>query len=124
MILSNNHIFNLKMRQIARILLTNDFKNENIFLQLKLDQCLKKLIFWWYPLPLCRPIFGIIICESLNLLVIQKNTALSYMGFCTGCCNLDSWYISCTGLPLLNEMQIINFKFLIFNFVVFAHIGT
>ena len=72
------------MRQIARILLTNDFKNENISLQLKLDQCLKKLIFWGCPMPLCRPIFGIIfrqsewgiICESLNLLVIQKNTVM------------------------------------------------
>ena len=39
-ILPNNHIFNLKLRQIARILLTNNFKNENISLQLKLDQCL------------------------------------------------------------------------------------
>ena len=26
---------------------------------------------------------------------------------------LDSWYISFTGLTLLNEMHIINFKFLI-----------
>ena len=59
-------------------------KNENISLQLKLDQCLKKLIFWWRPLPLCRPIFGTIfrlsdwgiISESVNLLVIQKNTVL------------------------------------------------
>ena len=39
-ILPNNHIFKLKMRQISRILLTNNFKNENISLQLKLDQCL------------------------------------------------------------------------------------
>ena len=39
-ILPNNHIFKIKMRQIARILLTNNFKNENISLQLKLDQCL------------------------------------------------------------------------------------
>ena len=84
MILPNNHIFNLKLRQIARVFLTNDFKNENISLQLKMDQFLKKLIFWWRPLPLCRPIFGIIfrksewgiICESLNLLVIQKNTVM------------------------------------------------
>ena len=30
-ILPNNHIFNLKMRQIAKILITNDFKMKKIF---------------------------------------------------------------------------------------------
>ena len=52
LILPNNHIFNLKMRQIARTLLKNVSKNENSSLQLNLDQPLKKLIFWWPPVPL------------------------------------------------------------------------
>ena len=43
-ILPDNNIFNLKMRQITRVFAKKNVSmNENICLQLKLGQCLKKL---------------------------------------------------------------------------------
>ena len=59
-ILPNNHIFNLKMRKIARILVTNDFKNENISAIENWRPVFEEINFLVAPPAPLKPIIGII----------------------------------------------------------------
>ena len=65
-ILPDNHILNLKVTQIARILLKMLFKMK-LFSTIETGLMFKKTDFWWRPLPCTAlPCLGLLFLKYLN----------------------------------------------------------